>query len=36
MSGISSCIDAIELINSKLGVMSRAQLRDALEHAPRF
>jgi hypothetical protein len=31
MSGISSCIDAIELINSKLGVMSRAQLRDALE-----
>ena len=26
MSGISSCIDAIELINSKLGVMSRAQL----------
>jgi hypothetical protein len=34
MSGISSCIDAIELINPKLGVMSRAQLRDALERAP--
>jgi hypothetical protein len=34
MSGISSCIDAIELSNSKLGVMSRVQLRDALERAP--
>jgi hypothetical protein len=34
MSGISSCIDVIELINSKLGVMARVQLRDALERAP--
>jgi hypothetical protein len=33
MSGISSCIDVIELINSKLGVMSRVQLRDALERS---
>jgi hypothetical protein len=31
MSGISSCFDAIELINSKLGVMSRAQPRPNTE-----
>lgn len=34
MSGISSGIDVIELINSKLDVMSRVQLRDALERVP--
>ena len=33
MSGISSCIDVIELINLKLGVMSRVELWDALERA---
>ena len=33
MSGIFSCIDVIEFISSKRGVMSRAELWDALERA---
>jgi hypothetical protein len=33
MSGLA-CIDAVELINSKLGVMSRARLREPLQRAP--